>query len=830
MAHVLNGRGLGALVAAAALWALPGCKALFESGVDDGLGSEVAGSGVGEECGRTSDCRRGLVCESDGTNDVCTFSSSSGKDDSCLYTEECVTGLYCDHTRTCQDQGTVAVGGACTTTDDCTRGNICVLSGFSANCVATGEEDIGGACAVTSDCFAGLTCGGGGDSGTVCTAPIAQPAGTPALPPIPLWSGEDCGPETTAATAYFDVPRGGAELADFYRLPFPNDIRMKDGHLDMSGHPAPPTVLNVPIIQRYLDAVEGETGFSTNPVVFFRFSQEFDWDNARGALVLVDITESSPTYGQTVGLHWLTTGGRVSKYLCSNWLAFAPGVGTTLRPGTTYAALLKTSIKTKGGASFARSNDLNALLSSNAPGNADLAAAHTLYAPLRSWLADSSNGELTADEVLNATVFTTHEPETLLPKLREAVRADAMPTLSDVTVCESASTVSPCADDTEQRSCSAPNARFTEIHGRIALPIFQHGTAPYEDPEDGGGFEVDSSGTPTIARHESVCFALTVPKTAIPAEGFPLMLFAHGTGGSFTNAVRNGLAADVADDTAAAATLAIDLPQHGARRNGSTQGSDRLFYNFLNPAAARDNVLQGSADLFTLVRWAATFTQDASATGGEVHFNADRIAVFAHSQGATHASLMFPYEPQLTTVLLSGNGGHLTTSLLTKENPINIKAAVPFAMLDSTSEGKLAGGEFHPMLALFQTYFDRVDPVNFGRVVHTAPSSLAPEGRHLFMTYGLGDTYSTEPTMEAYARSASLPLVLPSLADVGLAERAAPLSGNVMFDTVSRTVGLRQYDPSGSMDGHFVSTDTGRADVLAFLRAALSGGSPAIGQ
>lgn len=831
MAHRLGSRSGWFLGLIALLSLASGCKELFESGVDDGFTDEIAGNGVGIACGRTADCRRGLVCESNGTDDVCTFAGDATQDEACLYSGQCAPGLYCDHTRRCEPAGTTVEGGGCTTDTDCVRGTICTLAGLSANCTATGDSDLGDTCGVATDCYAGLTCAAGGtDNGTVCTSPIALPDDAPARPPVPLWAGVECEPDATAATAYFEVPRGGAKLADFYRLPFPNDVRLSSDGINMVGHPAPPTVLEVPIIQRYLDAMSEMNGFSTNPVMFFRFSKAYDWDDVRGNVLIVDVTATSPTYGQTVPLHWFTTAGQVSKYLCPNWLAFAPGVGTPLLPGTTYAAVVKTGIRSSDNQSFMRDNDLNALLGSTVPGNADLASAHTKYAPLRAWLADSANGEVTADGVLNATVFTTQDPEALLAPLREVVRADTMPAVADLTVCTAATTVSPCAaDGDDQRVCSAPNANYTEIHGRISLPIFQHGTAPYETIGE-GGVVLDSSGKPTIARHENVCFALTVPKTAVPTDGFPLMLVAHGTGGSFTNAVRNGLAADVSDSATAAATLTIDMPQHGSRRGASTRGSDVLFYNFLNPPAARDNVLQGSADLMTLVRWASTYTQDATATGGEVRFDAAHIALFAHSQGATHASLMFPYEPGLDTVLLSGNGGHLTSSLLTKEKPINIKAVVPFAMLDVDGAGKLAGGLFHPMLAVFQTYFDAVDPVNFARRVHTAPSSLAPDGHHVFMTYGLGDTYSTEETMTAYARAAMFPHVTPALDSIDLPERAPPLSANIAFDMTDRTVGLRQYAPTSGEDGHFVSTDTGRTDVIGFLRQALAGAAPAIGQ
>jgi hypothetical protein len=53
---------------------------------------------------------------------------------------------------------------------------------------------------------------------------------------------------------------------------------------------------------------------------------------------------------------------------------------------------------------------------------------------------------------------------------------------------------------------------------------------------------------------------------------------------------------------------------------------------------------------------------------------------------------------------------------------------------------------------------------------------------------------------------------------------------NIAFDTVDRTIGLRQYRPTSGEDGHFVSTDTGRDDVVGFMRQALSGAVPTIGQ
>lgn len=419
----------------------------------------------------------------------------------------------------------------------------------------------------------------------------------------------------------------------------------------------------------------------------------------------------------------------------------------------------------------------------------------------------------------------------MVPALRGAIRAGAAPVLSDVTVCADGVT-SPC-DDGAERRCGAESDAYWEVHARIALPQFQAGTPPFEEPEDGGAIATDAAGVPQIARTEPVCMVMTIPKVAAaPASGFPLALYAHGTGGAFTAPVELGLASSFA--AAEAITVGIDMPLHGSRRGGSTREPNNLVFNFLNPRAARDNFLQGAADLMSLVYFAESspvLASAASPTGFDVAIDPSRVVLYGHSQGATHAQLMIAYEPSLRAVLLSGAGGDLTESLLTKTEPVNIAGALPLALLDVDGGGNLAAGDSHPALAMIQMFFERADPVNFGRHVQAEP--LGPTLAHLFMVYGLGDSYSTERTMAAYARSAALPHVDPMLADVGLgAVIAAPVMGNVDEDGALYTIGLRQYPAVPDSDGHFVSTESpeASADVARFLLGALAGEIPTIGE
>jgi len=455
--------------------------------------------------------------------------------------------------------------------------------------------------------------------------------------------------------------------------------------------------------------------------------------------------------------------------------------------------------------------------------------AWTAHAPFRTYLAAQHVDPTT---VLNAAVFTTQSAERLLPLLHTAEQTAPLPALSDATVC-TATAVSPCDDGTPLRRCHAPDAAFTEIHGHLALPIFQRGTAPYEEPTDGGDIALDASGNPMVVRTEQVCVSITVPTAAAPTNGFPVLVAAHGTGGSFTDHIRAGLARQAAMASVPAITIGIDLPEHGTRRGASTRTPDHLVYNFTNPRAARDVFLQGAADLMGTIRYA----HDAAITnaGVAVPVDGSRIVLFGHSQGAQHSALLAGFEPRLAGVVLSEAGGDLTQSLLHKTQPFDIAHLVPFALLDADDHGNLNVGDSNPALTIFQMFFERVDATNVARRLAADPIMGAP-GLHVFATYGLGDSYTPEPTLQAFALAGGLPFVRPILTNPMQFnppyQADAPLMGNAMIGTSAFTVGMRQYMPPAGVDGHFVALQStqGQADVAAFLTALFAGTVPPIGR
>jgi hypothetical protein len=730
-----------------------------------------------------------------------------GEGEPCVATRDCAAGLYCDARAVCRKGGSGAAGAACTTDAACTPPLRCAQSGFSGACTASGAGDVGATCQKHTDCLSGLSCARDQTCQSTATA----------YPPYGGASCSDQGP----FRAYFEVPRPGRPPADFFRLPFPNDVRVTAGKLDISDFPTPGVgVLGVDFVRLYADAWTADfDGWSPIAPVTFRFSAPIDFSTATGdSVLLIDVT-AGDTLGALLSRNWSYDSAR-GKYVCANHLSLSTALDAPLLPRHTYAAILTTAIHSAAGAAAAPDADLMAVLAAVAPANdMVLAAAWTAYQPLRDWLA--SRGAM-APAVAAAAVFTVQDAPGHTARLATAVAAQPAPVLSALTRCD-AGVTSPCDDGTPARACVAADPRFHEIHGKLTIPIFQQGTAPYQKPADGGGI-TETAGVPQVARTEAVCFALTIPKATAPAAGWPLVVYHHGTGGSMRSIVTDGVASVLAGGTPAAAGLGFDAVEHGARRGTSTVSPDQLVFNLLNPRAARDVYLQGAADIIQVLRVAgATLSATTSPTGAAIAFNPAAIAFFGHTQGSTSGELALPFTDAALAAVLSGGGAFATASLIDRRNPSDLAAGLALAVGEPVDP-------LHPVVTLLQSYFDRADPL------HTNPLTLKrPQAghasKHVFMSWGVGDTYTPTSARTANVLSLHISVIRPLIETADLLLAARPVSLNVTAgDGKMRTGVAAQYMPAAGDDGNFVAlkVPAAIADWEAFLGSYFATGTPTV--
>jgi hypothetical protein len=321
----------------------------------------------------------------------------------------------------------------------------------------------------------------------------------------------------------------------------------------------------------------------------------------------------------------------------------------------------------------------------------------------------------------------------------------------------------------------------------------------------------------------------------MPAAGWPLVIYAHGTGGSFRSHVTEGISARLSsiEDGATrlrAAVLGIDQVAHGPRRGTSLEPPQNLFFNFANPGAARGNPLQGAADQMALVRLARSVNLSAatSPTGAALKFGT--IAFWGHSQGATEGAIALPYITGVAGAVLSGEGASLLDTLLTKKSPVNLADVVPFALEDASVDAA------HPVLALLQQALDPADPLN--HAARLAASPVAPgSAKHVFMPYGQGDTFSPPVVQATFAIAAGLGLAShPASVSTpdsigGLATTAVPCASNYVDGARAISAYTRQYAAVG-YDGHFVAMreTSATTDVDRFLADVLTGRTPRPGR
>ncbi len=598
---------------------------------------------------------------------------------------------------------------------------------------------------------------------------------------ILLFSLVACTGEPT--TAHFGLP-GATE--DFYDLPYPNDLRRHpdSNTLDLSEFPT-----NSLIVNSFRAAAEELDGFSLNGAMYARFDGAIDETSLpdpassvteTAAVYVVDVDPESPDYGMKtpVVVRFRPTG---NETIGINNLVVRPYPGFPLAEGTTYAFVVTTRARGTNGESIETAPGFAELASTSMTTDQPLVWARSQYQPLFDYL-DEAGGDSRSD-VATAAVFTTQHATSVAQAIRAAVFNTVPPDAFDV------------------MSPDPPKGgRFRTITGNYLAPNFQAGNPPYKVAPD-GRIDVGSDGRAIITRMEPMRFMLTVPTTPMPATGWPLCIYAHGTGGSWSSFVGDGTADLLAKE--GIAVVSTDQVLHGPRNPGGDPELD--FFNFGNVYAARDNALQGFADAWSQMRLVINAQLDA---GGSIHtFDANKVFFFGHSQGGVTGPGFVAFEPTLKGAILSGTAGVLYENLLHKTEPLDIPGLVEQFARDNPMD------ENNPSLALVQMWIERSDSVNYAPLMVRMPpmvdgAQIPP--RAIFQTEGFTDNYSPNIGIEAFATALGADIVqlAASKEILGVTLRGrgivpAPITNNVN----NTTAVLAQYNMRPGSDGHFVVFD-----------------------
>ncbi len=635
-------------------------------------------------------------------------------------------------------------------------------------------------------------------------------------------SDQPSGGGPARAQSIFVVPDSLDALSGdtFFDQPWPSDLRYDaSGAVDFVGFPNP---RKMPLIGAYIDSMKGVLhGFSPAASGFLRFTADLDPKSLpatpldaldpASSVQLIDIDPASPDDGkrERISLFFRAEQG---TYWEPDTLAFMPTFGYPLAPHTRYALVVTDKVRAADGGPVVASKSVRELLGIDPASGATATAAQKLSDAV----AQIGKAGIDPKHIVHFTVFTTNDPIAQTIKIRDWVMKN-----------EPAPDVLPGTWVAKDQ-----NADMDVYQGQYGpSPNFQKGSIPFSKYGDGGELAFDASGNPVKQNDFNLRFALSVPNATacpMPASGYPIMLYAHGTGGDYRTFVGNGVADAFAKRCVA--VMGIDQIFHGTRPGGPctlnpppcNTNVDLIFFNVQNPVAARANGPESAIDV---VQQARLFTETGiqvpaavSRSGSAISFDGKQLTFMGHSQGGLNGPMFLAIDNQARGGVLSGSGSMISISVLEKTKPVNVAALVKTLMgLSSLSDQKEVNS-FHPGISLIQTIVDPTDPIHYvPHIVQEPRAGFAPKS--ILMTEGVeadgtGDNYTPPHSIEVESVAMGLPpqnpvihpIVEDQWGDLSPVDiPAGGLSGNLAGGKASGV--LAQWHASQASDGHFVVFD-----------------------
>lgn len=346
--------------------------------------------------------------------------------------------------------------------------------------------------------------------------------------------------------------------------------------------------------------------------------------------------------------------------------------------------------------------------------------------------------DLNASDIVVSWSFTTQSVGDVLTAVRTAVDGGAIPEAAVV-----------------DSGTDSPLSAADIYVGTLNTTYYLHVPTSLTDDTDAlsptSGSWQDASSAPVTQYNtavngtsQTIPLMLSIPKTAKPVGGWPVVIFQHGITGNRTNML--GLADSMAMAGQGFAVVAIDMPLHGLTgceasgvgnyrnplitertfdvdfKDNATEvtpdedncifaddatdidPSGTHFINLESLLTSRDNVRQAVADLFVLRKALEGLDYD---TGG-ADFDLTRIHFAGHSLGGIVGGTFLALEPTVKASVLGMSGGGIAKLLdgSATFGPI-LEAGLG---LNGVAKGT---ADYESFLASAQMALDSGDPVNY---------------------------------------------------------------------------------------------------------------------
>jgi hypothetical protein len=626
-----------------------------------------------------------------------------------------------------------------------------------------------------------------------------------------------------------------------WSAPWPDErLREADGTFAIADFPNPRGIEIVDEVKRIIDEADGVSLSST---LFFPLTAPIDPSSLPsvsesledGASVfLVDVDAESPERGALQPIVVAFAPEPRGPFSTRNVLGLYPLQGRPLHPRRRYAAVVTTRVRGADGAPLEIAPQTAAIVRGEQPaGLSD--AAYAVHGEAMDTLAELG---VDTSQIAATAVFETWDPADDLARAREQVIASP-----------------PNIEGAFEAREELPD--FCVFHATVRMPVLQDGTPPYET--SGGGWIEGADGAFVVQREEEANVWVTLPRAAMPASGFPTVVFVRTGGGGDRPLIDRGHRSTDGGEPdepgtgpavniarAGWAGVSVDGPLGGLR---NLEGWDEQFrmFNVLNPRALRDNVRQSALELALFAHVVPEITIDASSCEGLTTSAGDSIvrldgallAIMGHSMGATIAPLVAAVEPAYRAVILSGAGGSYIENVMFKERPIPVRPNVEL-LLGYTAVQEIIPHD--PALGIFQWAVESADTQVYAR--HVVDEPRIGTARHVLMFQGILDTYIPPPVANALSLAFAVDLGGDGLDETLVAEHPEygpltpllPLAGAqaVALPASANREGVTalvaQHFEDGIEDGHEVMFQTPEPQLQyrCFLESLRTTGVPRV--
>lgn len=622
--------------------------------------------------------------------------------------------------------------------------------------------------------------------------------------------GDDAAPPATVVA--FDLDGRVDTPATYWDHPFPSDLRLlADGRPDLAAFPNP---RQAPILTDLLSVARDRRGFPVMPVAYFRFSGPLAPRGhtdvlpaaATAPILIVDIDPASPERGRlfaTVAQTFI-----VDDFVPEHVLGVAPRPGLVLAGGRRYAVVVRRGANDAAGAPLGVAPGIAALARGEVPAGAWGQRAADLYAPLWPVLADLG---VPAGDVAAATVFTTADAVADLHAMSEGVRGAHAAVIADLAV---------DPDD------GAAHDGYCELVGTVTFPQFQTGAPPFDSD---GRFELGTDGLPLRQRDETVPLAITLPAGEMPAAGWPLYQFFHGSGGVSGGVVDLGPIPAIGAEPVAGEGPGFVVARHGIAAASSALpvnperlpgASDYEYLNINNLAALPFTFQQGVLEQRLLLdallaleippALVAACAGVSLPAGAAAHrFDPGKLVAGGQSMGGMYTNMIGAVEPRFGALVPTGAGGFWNLMIL--ETAFVPGADTLLAAVLDTPIDELTF--LHPGMHLIGLAWEGSEPMAFMPRVARRPLDGHP-ARHVYEPIGKDDEYFPMAIFDAAALAYGNQQVGPeawpetqeALAQDGLDGLASyPVTANrESAEGAAYTGVVVQYEGDGIVNSHYL--------------------------